>query len=68
MKPVKIANTDGMVASLADGARVGDRVALNLPDGVSDGGRIRPIESPLKHCDEWLMTRSIRSRSTRAFA
>ena len=45
MKSVKIANTDGIVASLADGARVGDRVALNLPDGVSDGGRIRPVET-----------------------
>lgn len=45
MKAVKIANTDGIVASLADGARVGDRVALNLPDGVSEGGRIRPVEN-----------------------
>ena len=46
LQPVKVANTDGMRASLADGARVGDRVALNLPDEVSDGSRIRPIENP----------------------
>ncbi len=45
LKPVKIANTDGLVASLADGARVGDRVALNLPDEVGDGGRIRQVEA-----------------------
>ena len=45
MKPVKVASTDGMVASLADGARVGERVALNLPDEVSDGGRVRPVEN-----------------------
>jgi multidrug efflux pump subunit AcrA (membrane-fusion protein) len=45
LKPVKVASTDGMVASLADGARVGDRVAVNLPDQVSDGGRIRPVEA-----------------------
>jgi RND family efflux transporter MFP subunit len=45
LKPVKVANTDGSVASLADGARSGDRVALNLPDEVTDGGKIRPVEA-----------------------
>ena len=45
LKPVKVANTDGTVASLAEGAAVGDRVAINLPDGVGDGGRIRPVET-----------------------
>jgi RND family efflux transporter MFP subunit len=44
--PVKVATTDGMRVSLADGVRVGERVALNLPDEVSDGGRVRPIENP----------------------
>lgn len=43
--PVKVASTDGALASLAEGARVGDRVALNLPDEVGDGSRIRPIET-----------------------
>jgi RND family efflux transporter MFP subunit len=42
-QPVKVASTDGMVASLAEGGRVGERVALNLPDEVSDGSRIRPV-------------------------
>jgi hypothetical protein len=45
LQAVKIANTDGIVASVADGAKVGDRVALNLPDEVTDGGRIRPVET-----------------------
>ena len=45
MQPVKVATTDGMVASLADGARIGESVVLNLPDEVSDGSRVRPIES-----------------------
>jgi RND family efflux transporter MFP subunit len=45
LTPVTVATTDGLMASLADGARVGERVALNLPDGVTDGGRIRPVES-----------------------
>jgi membrane fusion protein, multidrug efflux system len=44
LKPVKVANTDGSVASIADGARAGDRVALNLPDEVGDGGKVRPTE------------------------
>ncbi len=44
MQPVKVATTDGMVASLADGARIGESVVLNLPDEVSDGSRVRPIE------------------------
>jgi hypothetical protein len=41
---VKVATTDGLRAALAEGAQVGDRVALNLPDEVADGGRVRPIE------------------------
>ncbi len=44
LQSVKVANTDGMRASLVEGARVGERVALNLPDEVSDGSRVRPIE------------------------
>jgi membrane fusion protein (multidrug efflux system) len=44
LQPVKVATTDGTRASLAEGAQVGDRVALNLPDEVGDGARVRPIE------------------------
>jgi membrane fusion protein (multidrug efflux system) len=44
-RPVKVASTDGMIASLAEGARVGEKVALNLPDEVGDGGRVRPVEA-----------------------
>jgi RND family efflux transporter MFP subunit len=45
MQPVKVATTDGMRVSLAEGGQVGARVALNLPDEVADGTRIRPIEN-----------------------
>jgi RND family efflux transporter MFP subunit len=45
LRPVKVASTDGTRASLAEGARVGDRVALNLPDEVGDGSKVRPIET-----------------------
>lgn len=44
LQPVKVANTDGLRASLAEGGRVGERVVLNPPEEVSDGSRVRPIE------------------------
>jgi membrane fusion protein, multidrug efflux system len=44
LRPVKVATTDGLRAALGEGAQVGDRVALNLPDEVGDGSRVRPIE------------------------
>jgi membrane fusion protein (multidrug efflux system) len=45
LQPVKVASTDGLRVSLTEGASVGDRVALNLPDEVADGSRIRPVEA-----------------------
>jgi RND family efflux transporter MFP subunit len=43
LRPVKVAGTDGTNAALAEGATVGQRVALNLPDEVGDGGRVQPV-------------------------
>jgi membrane fusion protein (multidrug efflux system) len=43
LRPVKVASTDGIRVSLADGATVGARIALNLPDDVGDGSRVRPV-------------------------
>ena len=43
LQPVKVASTDGTNATLAEGATVGQRVALNLPDEVGDGGRVQPM-------------------------
>lgn len=40
---VKVASTDGNTISLAEGLKAGDRVAVNLPDEVSDGAKIQPI-------------------------
>ena len=42
-KPVRIGSTDGNVVTIAHGLRPGDRIAINLPDEVSDGSRIQPI-------------------------
>jgi membrane fusion protein (multidrug efflux system) len=43
LRPVKVASTDGSTVRLADGARAGDRVVLNLPDEVGDGDRVQPV-------------------------
>lgn len=43
LRSVKVASTDGIRAMLSEGATVGQRVAINLPDDVGDGGRVRPI-------------------------
>jgi membrane fusion protein (multidrug efflux system) len=39
--PVMVARTDGIRAALSEGAKIGQRVALNLPDEVGDGGRVQ---------------------------
>ncbi len=41
MVPVAVATTDGIRALLADGAKPGQRIAVNLPDEVEDGGRVQ---------------------------
>jgi RND family efflux transporter MFP subunit len=41
MKPVTVAESDGITAAIANGLSVGQRVAINLPDDVGDGGRIQ---------------------------
>jgi RND family efflux transporter MFP subunit len=45
LRPVKVASTDGVHASLSDGVRVGDKVALDLPDEISDGGKVQAVAS-----------------------
>ena len=41
-RPVKIASTDGVVINIADGVKPGEKVALNVPNEVSDGTKVRP--------------------------
>jgi membrane fusion protein (multidrug efflux system) len=43
MRPVTLAGSDGTRASLKEGARVGQKIAVNLPDEVGDGSRIQPV-------------------------
>jgi RND family efflux transporter MFP subunit len=41
-QPVKVAATNGATAQLAEGVEPGQRIALNLPDEVTEGGRVQP--------------------------
>ena len=41
LRPVTVAGTDGVMTALSSGASVGERVAINLPDDIEDGARVR---------------------------
>jgi RND family efflux transporter MFP subunit len=41
LKPVTVADSDGITAAISTGVDVGQHVALNLPDEVGDGSRIQ---------------------------
>jgi RND family efflux transporter MFP subunit len=45
MRPVTLARSDGVLVSLRDGVKAGQRVALNVPDEVVDGSRVQPVEA-----------------------
>jgi RND family efflux transporter MFP subunit len=42
-RPVSVESTDGDIVRIAEGIRAGEKVAVNVPDEVSDGSRIQPI-------------------------
>jgi membrane fusion protein (multidrug efflux system) len=42
-RPVLVESTDGTVVRIVDGIRAGEKVAVNVPDEISDGSRIQPI-------------------------
>jgi RND family efflux transporter MFP subunit len=43
-RPVKVAMTDGATISVAEGLKPGEKIAINVPDEVTNGSRIQPIE------------------------
>ena len=43
LRPVKVASIDGTVVDLMDGLATGEKVALSIPDEVTDGSRIQPV-------------------------
>jgi multidrug efflux pump subunit AcrA (membrane-fusion protein) len=42
-KKVRVQTTDGNTVTVAEGIRQGDRVAINLPDEITDGAKVQPI-------------------------
>jgi RND family efflux transporter MFP subunit len=42
-RTVKVASTDGAIVSLTDGLKAGERVAINLPNEVTNGSRVQPV-------------------------
>lgn len=42
-RPVRVASTDGNTVAVAEGVRQDDRIAINLPDEVTDGSKVQPI-------------------------
>jgi len=42
-KPVRVASTDGNTISIAEGLSVNDKIAINLPDEVTNGSRVQPV-------------------------
>lgn len=42
-RPVRVASTDGNTVAVAEGVRHDDRIAINLPDEVTDGSKVQPI-------------------------
>lgn len=42
-RPIRVAATDGANISVAEGLKAGERIAINLPDDVTDGSRIQSV-------------------------
>jgi RND family efflux transporter MFP subunit len=40
-RPIRIGSTDGVLINVADGIKPGEKVALNVPNEVSDGTKVR---------------------------
>ena len=47
-KPVRVASTDGAIVTIADGVKPGEKIAINVPDEVTDGSQIQPVEVPTR--------------------
>ena len=42
LQAIKVGSTDGIVINVAEGLKPGDKVAINVPNEVTDGSVIRP--------------------------
>jgi cobalt-zinc-cadmium efflux system membrane fusion protein len=44
LRQVRVASTDGMVVDLAEGLKPGERIAISIPDEVTDGSRVQAVD------------------------
>jgi len=44
LRQVRVASTDGMVVDLLEGLKPGERIALSIPDEVTDGSRVQAVD------------------------
>jgi membrane fusion protein, multidrug efflux system len=42
-RPVKVGSTDGITINVAEGVASGDRLAIHVPDELTEGAHIRPV-------------------------
>jgi RND family efflux transporter MFP subunit len=42
-KPIRVQTTDGNTVTVAEGLQKGDRIAVNLPDEITDGSKVQAI-------------------------
>jgi RND family efflux transporter MFP subunit len=42
-KKIRVQTTDGNTVTVAEGLQKGDRIAVNLPDEITDGAKVQPI-------------------------
>jgi membrane fusion protein (multidrug efflux system) len=42
-RPIRVASTDGNTVTVAEGLRQDDRIAINLPDEVTNGSKVQPV-------------------------
>jgi RND family efflux transporter MFP subunit len=45
IRPVRLARSNGTIVALREGVKIGQRVALNVPDEIVEGSRVQPQEA-----------------------
>lgn len=47
-RPITVASSDGNTVDVSDGLKVGERVAINIADEVTDGSRVQVVTPPAR--------------------
>ncbi|MGE5539239.1 MAG: hypothetical protein ACM30I_11515 [Gemmatimonas sp.] len=44
LRRVRVASIDGATVDVSEGLQPGERIALSIPDEVTDGSRVQPVD------------------------